>query len=390
MSVWRNDLQHRSLEDYDLLRDRQFSWFRKQEGVLGYGTFGSVGAPGLSDLDLAVVVEDRTLAHGRFQLAPAEEIDSYLMTHPPLVIPHSLLPQLSLYHPVQIEWSQTEIPLAVPECDAAITGLHLLRKTCHLMFHLHLLNKVASARKAIMSLTSLLRSVEISQRIGLSVSQDARQYADAVLSLRAAWVEQTKCGEELARGFPELIQQARLLAPELLESIALQLFGPEIKRAALCGARLQLTPLKLLHCVDTQRLPNAVSRYHSKSMHKEQRPFLRLMTARHIPIGQAAWGFFLQLASLDSILGERRWPRLHPLLKRHEIRDTLGESFHELLSKMLVANREYARVLFQAGLPEAYFGSYWRLPLRQSLLFCTLARLQVFGSSGAKQDGIGV
>ncbi len=376
MSMWKNDLQRRSIEDYHRLRDRQFAFFEQQDGVLGYGTFGSIGAPGLSDLDLAVVVDDPQLQKRRFRLAAPAEIDSYLMTHAPLVLPRSLLPQLALYHPVQIEWAWTKETLEVPECTAKLTGLHLLRKTCHLMFHLHLLNKVASTRKAIMSLTSLLRSVEIAQRIGLHVSQEAQEYAQSVLSLRDSWTEGAKGGDELSCAFPALIAQARIQAPILLEEISLQLFGEEFGSRSEPGVRLQLTPLKLLHCVDAKLLREAASRADDSPSQAQEHAILRLMSARHIAVGPTAWAFFKLLASLETAKGDKRWPRLCAMSSHEEICDTLGNEMFDLLSRMFAANRSYARCLYHAGLPQAYFGSYWRLPLKQSLLFCALAHLQ--------------
>jgi hypothetical protein len=117
----RNDLRALVSEDYTRTLHAYIDAVAQAPGVLAVFQFGQVGHPGVSDLDLLVVVrDDIPVASLRavIDASRGDDISRYLFSHPPVVIPLSCAPHAaylhSLYHLRHVWGEPTAINVPAP------------------------------------------------------------------------------------------------------------------------------------------------------------------------------------------------------------------------------------------------------------------------------------
>ena len=86
---------------YDEVRDEATSALLSDAGVVSVYSMGSVGTPGISDLDLIVIVEDETRSVGFARSALSIPVAPYVMMHAPFVVPTSLFISLRSFGTVE-------------------------------------------------------------------------------------------------------------------------------------------------------------------------------------------------------------------------------------------------------------------------------------------------
>ena len=99
------DILNLSYEDYEETIERFIDRLRRQvRGELAIYRFGEIRTPGISDIDLLVIVEDQEWkAAIQFvdEIVRSSELSAYLFVHPPLVIGSSLSPLIPYFHTIQ-------------------------------------------------------------------------------------------------------------------------------------------------------------------------------------------------------------------------------------------------------------------------------------------------
>lgn len=227
--MWFDDTKKLLLSDYEHVKNRHFQHFSRQAGVINYGTFGSVKSPGLSDLDLCVLVEDEALVSGSFKLLPDLASEKYVLHHPPMVIPLSLMGELPFYHLIDINWEKEG---GIPNVDKPkeirqIVAINVLNKTVYLqsvLFSL-LVSSVKPCRRGILALTSVARSVEWLERYSFKVNDAENQYVKRILSFRDEWIKSNNITSENYQRLDELLQEALAISISLPERLSRELLG---------------------------------------------------------------------------------------------------------------------------------------------------------------------
>src|SRR5256885_899844 len=93
----RRDLLPLDRSSYDAAIGEYTSRLAAQASVRAVYRFGSIAAPGISDIDLLVVLADDARPHTIRDLFAYRSVTasaSYLYSHPPVIIPERLVPNL--------------------------------------------------------------------------------------------------------------------------------------------------------------------------------------------------------------------------------------------------------------------------------------------------------
>lgn len=367
--MWLDDTRSIPLEKYKEATKRFFNYFSLMPGVVRYGTFGSVGAPGLSDLDLIVVVEDQCLMRKEFFIPELLGDENYIFTHSPLVIPLSLMNLLPYYHLIDITWADD-----LPDLDhsdiqnlSVIGSLHVLAKTFYLQSFLWgLLFKVnRPCKRSILALTSVARSVQWLQRLSIPVKKSDLLYVESILSLRSDWCRFPENREIQIHKLDTLLARALEIAIELPESLALHILGIQ-KDSIDYGVNkrgLQRTPMNFLLEAPVHNTVDIIKNVQNQKLFFKLgyslwkfRPYIVGSFAFSGPLAFSIQNldFVISKDYRDSI-GAGRWgaPVDYDLYR-------LTESvLSETLQKRFSANLKFARAMNEAGLYNCNFGSVW-------------------------------
>ena len=317
-------------------------------------------APGISDLDLVVVVDDAALAGG-LPLLPLDAQEARIMVHPPLIVPHSLFADLAWYHPVQIEWAAGGDRYPQPGFAPEVSLLHVIEKTRFVETRLRAAGLAdTSLRSLFLMLTSLARSIEWIGRAEVAVEPREAEYAQQVLALRSAWIDDPRRRGKLQPALEEHLALARGIAADLTERVAARLLERDEATPG-PGAVLQERPLRFVHRGQEGRGAPAGGRPRWSGEHRTAGPLLfSLLLAR--------CGIEMELGAID-------WP-LH--VGNEEIRravEDLPAALRSTLDRYCRVNLEYYRVLSGAGLSAAYFGTAWRTTGWRRLVKLALSRV---------------
>lgn len=96
-----DDIRPLSAEVYGRALDRFVSSIADTPGIRAVLQFGQISAPGISDLDLLVVVDDDVPTSTLRQIVKATRVDAtaaYLFAHPPMVVPRSCVGGVAYIH----------------------------------------------------------------------------------------------------------------------------------------------------------------------------------------------------------------------------------------------------------------------------------------------------
>lgn len=368
--MWEDDTRTIPLKKYEEAQDRFFSYFASTPGVVRYGTFGSIGAPGLSDLDLVVVVEDECLAKKKFSLPKLQEDEKYIFTHSPLVIPASMLNLLPYYHLIDIKWAD-----GLPDSDQIdlknlplVSSLHVLNKTLYLQAFLWgmlmLFNAKRPCKRSILALTSVARSVQWLQNYSIPVKESENNFVNSILSFRTSWINSENRDEHI-RKLDHLLFSALKIAIELPETLSLNLLGAEVGRSftETMFRGLQSSPMNFIletPVHSAELVIRSVQEKHSlvrlAQCCGKFRPFIMGNFAFSGPITFAIrdLDFCLSKDYYNSI-GGYRWGGAVD----QDLSKAVEQMFAEPLQRKFTANFKFAKAMKDAGLRDSNFGSVW-------------------------------
>lgn len=111
---------NRKLErtDYDAAIDALRDHLAKVPGFLAFGQFGEVSDPGISDLDVIIIVglDSHSQIDEAISAWMAEDpIRTYLLPHPPVVLVPEMLPCVASHHTLyNVRWIQSHPELVIP------------------------------------------------------------------------------------------------------------------------------------------------------------------------------------------------------------------------------------------------------------------------------------
>ncbi|MGI6103536.1 MAG: hypothetical protein ACOYBJ_02865 [Patescibacteria group bacterium] len=194
-------------------------------GVLSVYQIGSVGAPGLSDLDFIVVLdEDQPPSAMALERERAGERDRYILFHEPFIMtPQSfshlaaVTPTFSLVH----RWGEqlTLVDRSPEELQMLKEVLLLDLCTVSLSHEFSTLQaqKVLDARLTIARLHALKYPITLLEAVDEPVPQDWQKYVDRVAALRRDWFAMDLPAQRAA--IAALVVKAMQIAPALTEGI---------------------------------------------------------------------------------------------------------------------------------------------------------------------------
>ncbi|MDF1760625.1 MAG: hypothetical protein P1U40_08830 [Coxiellaceae bacterium] len=364
--MWLDDTKQLTIENYNVVRNRYFNHFSSQLEIINYGTFGSIKAPGLSDLDLCVLVDDEFLKLKKLSFPSPVEGDQYIVTHKPLIIPVSLLNKLPYYHLIDIVWEKDpEMPEPEkPDDLMLIAAINVLKKTYYLQSTLWSMKyrKVRPCRRVILALTSVARSVEWLQRFSLPVSLEELKYAEQILTFRERWINTDRKTDLIVELEDFLLRALRIsiALPEKLSRHLLSLPDVFIQHK---NRGMQQSPMSFIFETDTSdvcTLLNLVKskKYITNIMLKFNR-YRRLFLGDFAFAGPAGFSILALEHDVAKVhrkkLGAYTWG---PCVDR-DIYLATNKKLSRTLKKQFDVNLEFANALRQGGVGDANFGSIW-------------------------------
>jgi hypothetical protein len=154
------DIRPLDLAVYRATIDEFVNCLSRQEGVKCIGQCGSIGSPGVSDLDLLVVCEDEQYKPVRLktiEFAKQSPLRRYLFCHEVGVVPRSAVTHLLFVHSLEnlhTLWGDSEILESCEQPDAMIVLFReVLWNSCFWNFRLHLCGRLGASLRYTLSLS---------------------------------------------------------------------------------------------------------------------------------------------------------------------------------------------------------------------------------------------
>ena len=205
----KNDLQNLQRSDYDHALEILVRELTKTSDVIFIGQFGLVKNPGISDLDVLVIAEDRnykTVRAASRRITAEIPHSNYIFWHPVSVVPKSLLPASRLLHTFSnlrplwgdatpANFSAANDP-ALKAISAALWNSYFWRCVCNLR------NSRPSLRMLIFLLNNIAHSIAANNQL---MEKPAVQLADARSAILAA--PEKKRAELMVNYLSEFISQ---------------------------------------------------------------------------------------------------------------------------------------------------------------------------------------
>jgi len=390
--MWIDDTKRIPFEEYKNIENRFFEAFSNMPGVVGYGSFGSVKAPGLSDLDLVVVVEKTVLQSNRFFLPPLEGVEKYVFQHSPMIIPAEILHLLPYYHLINVNWA-SRIPdhkmMVDDEALAKLGSLHVFEKTLYLQSFLWSLLYRAKrpCRQGILALTSVARSVEWLLRLGFPVKEADKLYVRNILALRAKWINSPNERCEQINALDRLLIQALYITIELPETIALHLL--EIDKPSSTRedrySGLHYRPMTFAFEANISDASSILEAVQNASIFNKIHAALGRLRSRvfgsYSVVGSVSFSileleYMIEKNTRNSIYSYRWGPPASDSL-HNRAKDRLSQ----ILEQKYLANYEFAEILSLSGHSHANFGTVWKgskmHSLRQMFLLNSFGRIRL-------------
>ena len=179
--------------EYESALDRYMNTVRRVPGVLAGFTMGSVGAPGLSDLDVVIVVEDDFMELKSDSLSTCG-FDDRLFLHGPVVIPESMVTNVQdlLYASNSTRvFGSIRIP-DISEMDSdrlrSLSKMYLIDFIESRLFQRALVTHWVDKRAWLTRIWSVTHSCEMyAQGFGVQLSDEERVWLDRIKETRRRW-----------------------------------------------------------------------------------------------------------------------------------------------------------------------------------------------------------
>jgi hypothetical protein len=226
--VVATDLPHRrEPAEYEQAVAEYVSRVSRQPGVLGIYQIGSIGTPGVSDIDLVVLLEEdlRTVDPRAFDIAEASPETRYLFMHRPFIVNRGAAPSLHLHYRIEhirLVWG------TIPPAEAfADSTARALEKSVQLavttdfavdlaaQFQGALITRHLSVRGMLCLLLSLRHTIAGAKALGLPTIPGHDAYEQGVLRLRAECFNLPKA--ELVARTMRMVGEGAWVALEILE-----------------------------------------------------------------------------------------------------------------------------------------------------------------------------
>lgn len=193
-----NEPQHIAMGEYEAAISQYLNRVTTATGVLAVLTMGSVGAPGLSDIDVIVVVTDE-FPFSESKFLSTKHIDDRLFLHGPVVIPQSMISELQFLiyaSNLKLIWGDIEIPdfwLLPEESKRYLAISYLIDFTESRFQQFALLNAtgVVDKRAWLTRIWSLTHTSDLfKQVIANQLSEPLERMVATVKKPRETWLQQ--------------------------------------------------------------------------------------------------------------------------------------------------------------------------------------------------------
>lgn len=233
--------------DYDVAMDELGSCLAGLPGVLAFGQFGEVSEPGVSDLDVIILVDINSLSIINEAVRAwmvADPIRSYLLPHPPLVIAPDMLPFVARHHTMyNLRWIQCYQEVVIPGAtddqreylELVWTGFLVTTATTMMM------HKKVGLRKILLLLKNIHQSCEnLSKIIG-----KPGHYKEASINLRQEAMTSSQGEKELLINVERRFYEGLEILLGLIDRFG-ELVGPPIRgtKPIVVNRRLYILPAK--------------------------------------------------------------------------------------------------------------------------------------------------
>ncbi|WP_200285033.1 hypothetical protein [Rhabdochromatium marinum] len=203
-------------EEYSEALNQYLNRFQNASGIKALATMGSVKAPGLSDLDVIVVVNDDILPLSAKKLS-TKGINDSIFLHGPIVIPESLVSELQwiIYATnIQVIWGSASFPKFSDlkyKYQSFLAGCYLVDfcESRMLQFSAMRTSGIANKREWLTRIWSVTHSIDIAiEFLGYQADENAAYLFDLVKAPRINWLN----GEEVSdKQFIESLDAAEKL-----------------------------------------------------------------------------------------------------------------------------------------------------------------------------------
>ena len=221
----------RTLDEYQWARERYVNRAKGVRGVTAIYEYGSVNAPGLSDLDFVVCMADAADEFDPESLAinsiPFGDRD--LILHDAIIVPKSQIesvPEFLIGSNLHELWhcGPSSLPQKILDSQSVVYAktAKLVEKlfSFQVWFTESLVNQTLDARWAIALLRSLVYTVLLTESVTGKAPNDGAAYAQAVDELRSHWFEESslyrknivlrglfECGQHLTNSLVEIMDE---------------------------------------------------------------------------------------------------------------------------------------------------------------------------------------
>lgn len=242
-----------SLEDYERARDRYVDRIGSRPAVVAVYQFGSVATPGISDLDLCVVLEDAIPdKYGAYAATGRIGSDPYVLMHDPLVLSRSLFRRLPLLFPCfdlsHVFGEQLEVESLAPEqaraCALSFAVEYGWTKIPRMLVEEFVIQRTLNIRNALIVAHSFLHSSRLAESAGAYSDPRSHELARCIHAMRESWfAAPAQCARKLIRvlawciraGYDLLASVDELLRDWLIPARAA--IGPVVEIGGLFASR---------------------------------------------------------------------------------------------------------------------------------------------------------
>jgi hypothetical protein len=214
------------LSAYDQALDEFLEKYTAHPDVTGIYQFGSVRNPGISDLDFIVVVRD-TLTHPISQDYGYDflsEQASYILSHNPIIVPESLVPDLWKIYPILGElkrhygtaWTQPE-PAEDTDSYIALNLMAICFRYPRLFLHLQQ-REFLDVRLSLQVVNALRHAFTQAGKLGIPTPDHSQQFMAQVDQLQRQWF--SMAASEQFANLTQAMQSAAACSAELVQRLA--------------------------------------------------------------------------------------------------------------------------------------------------------------------------